>query len=36
LLGLTPDALVTFTAGQIHSIAQRPPVPASGKSRRRR
>ncbi|HEY7154802.1 MAG TPA: hypothetical protein VH575_12645 [Gemmataceae bacterium] len=35
LLGLAPDALVTFTAGQIHSIA-RQPLPASGKSKRRR
>jgi hypothetical protein len=36
LLGLAPDALVTFTAGQIHSIARRQPLPASGKSKRRR
>jgi hypothetical protein len=36
LLGLTPDALVAFNAGQIHSIARRPTVPVSGKSKRRR
>ena len=36
LLGLTTDAFVNFTAGQIHSIARQSPIPASGKSRRRR
>ena len=33
LLGLRPDALVSFTAGQIHSIAPRQPV-SRGKSKR--
>jgi hypothetical protein len=34
LLGLRPNSMVTFTAGQIHSIAPRPrPAPARGKSK---
>ncbi len=36
LLGLRADALVTFTAGQIHSIVTPPLAPASPKRRRRR
>lgn len=32
-LGLRPDALVTFTAGQIHSIARTRPTPGRGKSK---
>ncbi|MHB1421921.1 MAG: hypothetical protein ACYC3I_01750 [Gemmataceae bacterium] len=34
LLGLRPNSLVTFTAGQIHSIAPRPrPASTRGKSK---
>ena len=33
LLGLRPDALVNFTAGQIHSIARPQPAPAPSKSK---
>ena len=33
LLGLRPDALVSFTAGQIHSIAKPQPAPPRGKSK---
>jgi hypothetical protein len=36
LLGLRADALVTFTAGQIHSIAEPQLVAAPRKGRRRR
>jgi hypothetical protein len=36
LLGLRADALVTFTAGQIHSITTPPLAPAAPKRRRRR
>lgn len=37
LLGLRPDALVNFTAGQIHSIATRPqPASTPSKSKQRR
>jgi hypothetical protein len=36
LLGLRADALVTFTAGQIHSIARPQPAPAPRKGRQRR
>jgi hypothetical protein len=35
LLGLRPNALVTFTAGQIHSIARPRPEPARAKTKRR-
>jgi hypothetical protein len=35
LLGLRPDALVTFNAGQIHSIAVPRPETARGKSKQR-
>jgi len=35
LLGLRPDSLVTFTAGQIHSIAQPHTAAARGKSKSR-
>ncbi|HTU20511.1 MAG TPA: hypothetical protein VMG10_20790 [Gemmataceae bacterium] len=31
--GLRPDALVSFTAGQIHSIAKPQPAPPRGKSK---
>jgi hypothetical protein len=36
LLGLRPDALVTFTAGQIHSVMRTQPAPTPKKSRQRR
>ncbi len=36
LLGLKADAMVTFTAGQIHSIVRRPPLSVPGKSKQRR
>jgi hypothetical protein len=36
LVGLRPDALVTFTAGQIHSIARPQPAPVSSKTKSRR
>ena len=36
LLGLRADAFVTFTAGQIHSIAWPQPTPAPRKGRQRR
>lgn len=36
LLGLRADALVRFSAGQIHSIAAPPPAPLAPKRRRRR
>jgi hypothetical protein len=35
LLGLRPNALVTFTAGQIHSIARSQPAPGRGKNKQR-
>jgi hypothetical protein len=35
LLGLQPNALVTFTAGQIHSIARPQPMAVRGKSKAR-
>jgi hypothetical protein len=35
LPGLRADALVTFTAGQIHSIVPPRPVPAVGKNKQR-
>ncbi len=34
-LGLRPNALVDFTAGQIHSIARPQPEPVGGKSKQR-
>ena len=33
LLGLRPNILVTFTAGQIHSIVQPQPAPRAGQKR---
>jgi hypothetical protein len=36
LVGLRSDALVTFTAGQIHSIARPQPAPSRRKSKRPR
>jgi hypothetical protein len=36
LLGLRPDALVTFTAGQIHSIASVRTTATAAKARQRR
>lgn len=35
-LGVRPNTLVTFTAGQIHSIARQRPEPARGKNKRGR
>jgi hypothetical protein len=35
LLGLRPDSLVTFTAGQIHSIAATKPENGRGKNKQR-
>lgn len=35
LLGLRPDALVTFSAGQIHSIAAPRPTTGRGKNKQR-
>ncbi|MGH7171076.1 MAG: hypothetical protein ACRELG_12425 [Gemmataceae bacterium] len=35
LLGLRPDSLVNFTAGQIHSIARPQPTPSRGKGKQR-
>ena len=36
LPGLRPDAMVTFTAGQIHSIVPPRPAPAVAKNKQRR